>query len=96
MPADNPAHRRPKYESCRRLAALFGVDPAFVLRLAGLEDATGELELTQLQRDVIALVPQLPDAILATVYPQLRALIDPHVQRQVQKRIASTLENDRD
>jgi transcriptional regulator with XRE-family HTH domain len=96
MPAANPAHRRPKYESCCRLAALFGVDAAYVLRLAGLEDAPGELELTQLQRDLIALVPQLPDAVLATVYPQLRALIDPRVQQQIRERIASALENDPD
>jgi transcriptional regulator with XRE-family HTH domain len=93
MPADNPAHRRPKYESCRRLAALLGVDPEFVLRLAGLEGDTGEQALTALQRDVIALVPQLPDDILATIYPQLRALIDPHVQRQIRERVAAALEN---
>ena len=94
MPADHPMHRRPKYESCRRLAELFGVDAHTVLHLAGLESAAGDEELTSLQRDVVALVRQLPDDVLVVVYPQLRALIDANVPRQIRAQRAAVRDPD--
>ena len=36
MPADSEMHRRPSFESARRLADLFGVDLRFVLDLVGI------------------------------------------------------------
>ena len=73
LPVEDPKHRRPQYESCRRLARIFDVDVGTVLHLAGLEDNAGP-PLTDLQREAIALIHRLPDDALVTVLPRLRAL----------------------
>jgi transcriptional regulator with XRE-family HTH domain len=83
MPPGHPMYRRPSYESCRRLADLFGVDMRFVLELAGIDDFERERNLSQLQRDVMALVAIIPDDILATVYAELRPLIEPEVRQNI-------------
>ena len=94
MPADSEMHRRPSFESARRLADLFGVDLRFVLDLVGIQGYDREGELSQLQRDTIALVELLPDEVLVTVYPQLRALIDEGVRREVQERLRKVVKSD--
>jgi transcriptional regulator with XRE-family HTH domain len=83
MPPDHPMFRRPAFESCRRLAELFGVELRYVLDLAGIEGYDNEENLTRLQRDTIALVSHIPDDLLAGVYAQLRGLIDENVQEMI-------------
>lgn len=83
MDDDNPLQRRPSYEACRRLARLFGVDLRAVLEMAGIDDYERERHLSDLQRDIMAMVPLIDDRLLAVVQPQFRALIDETVQELV-------------
>lgn len=85
MPTDYEMHRAPSYESCRRLADLFGVDLHFLLEAAGIDSFEDERNLSELQRDTIALIQLLPNNVLAVVYPQLRALLDTDVQERVRR-----------
>lgn len=85
-PPDQPMHRRPNFESCRRLAELFGVDLVFVLELVGMEGIPAPANLSQLQRDTMSLVPLIPDDILSTVYEQLRPLIYEQIQEVIRER----------
>ncbi|WP_300268291.1 hypothetical protein [Microbacterium sp.] len=85
MPPDHPMHRQPSYESCRRLADLFGVDLHFILEAAGIDNFERDRNLTDLQRDTIALVKLLPDSALAPLYPMIRALLDERVQATIER-----------
>lgn len=85
MPVDTPMFRVPSYESCRRLADLFGVERRFILELAGIDDFSRERNLTTLQEDTIAVVSMLGDDVLKTVYPQLRALLDEKAHERIQE-----------
>lgn len=93
MPPEQPMHRRPSYDSCRRLADLFGVDLRLILELAAIDDFERERNATALQRDVIALVLMIPDDILATVYAELRPLIDPQVRQTIREYWGETEKN---
>lgn len=94
---DSPTHRTPNFESCRRLADLFGVDLKFVLDLVGIEGLDRTDELSRLQKDTIALVSLIPDELLVGVYHQLRALIDANVQQLVREQLAAAaLEEERE
>lgn len=83
MDDDNPMQRSPSYESCRRMSELFGVDLRKVLELAGIDDFEEEKNLSPIHRDAMAIIPLIPEEMMVTVYPQLRALLDRHVQQQV-------------
>lgn len=89
-------HRTPNFESCRRLADLFGVDIKFVLDLVGIEGFDRSDELSRLQKDTIALVSLIPDELLVGVYHQLRSLIDANVQALVRQQLhAAAAEEER-
>lgn len=77
---------RPNIESFRRLGELFAVDPIALMKLAGIEglDLDGG-DLSPIKRDVIAAVVSIPDDLLLTVYPQLRGLMDRHVQNAIRQ-----------
>jgi transcriptional regulator with XRE-family HTH domain len=87
MPEGSPMYRTPSFESCRRLAEMFGVDIVFVLEMVGMEGIDPPGNLTQLQRDAISLIPMIPDDILAIVYEQLRPLIYTGMQESIRKRV---------
>lgn len=84
-PEGHPQHRTPNMDSFITLGELFGVDPLRLMRMAGinLED---DGSASRIKRDVVAVVMALPDDYLITVYPQLRALLDSHVQQEIQSR----------
>jgi transcriptional regulator with XRE-family HTH domain len=89
---DDPAFRRPSLESYRRLGEVFGVDPLQVMGLAGIEGLDVTNDLSPLKRDIMSTIIAIPDDLLVTVYPQLRALMDEHVQvaiREASKRVAT-------
>jgi len=86
VPPENEMHRRPNFESCRRLAELFGVDLVFVLEMVGMQGIPASENLTQLQRDTMSLIPMIPDDILSPVYEQLRPLIYEQIQHAIRSR----------
>jgi transcriptional regulator with XRE-family HTH domain len=87
MSEDHPMYRTPSYESCRRLAEVFGVDLVFILEMVGMEGIDPPEDLTQLQRDTRSLIPMIPDDILAAVYEQLRPLVYSGIQESIRNRV---------
>ena len=80
---DDPAFRRPSIESYRRLGEVFGVDPLSVMAMAGIEGLNVTSDLSPIKRDIMSTIIAIPDDLLVTVYPQLRALMDHHVQQTI-------------
>lgn len=80
---DDPSFRRPSVESYTRLAELFGVDPLSIMALAGVEGLDVTNDLSPIKRDVMSAVISIPDDLLISVLPQLRALMDEHVQATI-------------
>lgn len=87
MDDDNPLQRRPSYESCRRLAALFGKDLRTVLEMAGIDDFADDDTTTTLQRNVMAMIPMIPDEILVVIEPMIKSLIGKRIQDLVREQM---------
>ena len=86
---DHYKFSRPSVDSYRRLGDLFGVDPLAIMRLAEVDGLDITNNLSPIKRDVMAAVIHIPDDVLVTVYPQLRALMDRHVQESIEHHVAS-------
>jgi transcriptional regulator with XRE-family HTH domain len=80
---DDPAYRKPSLESYRRLGEVFGVDPLAVMAMAGIEGLDVTKDLSPIKRDIMSTVIAIPDDLLVSVYPQLRALMDHNVQETI-------------
>jgi transcriptional regulator with XRE-family HTH domain len=87
MEDNNRMQRRPAYESCRRLANLFGKDIRQVLEMAGIDNYERDKNLSDLQREVQAIVALIPDPLLVVVQPQLQALIDEGAQARIVEKL---------
>jgi len=87
-PIDGEDFRRPSIESFRRLGEIFGVDPLSIMELAGIEGLDVTKDLSPIKRDIMSAVIAIPDDLLVSVYPQLRALMDTHVQETIRKKTA--------
>ena len=75
------AFRRPSLDSAEELARVLGYSVDRVLREIGLKLYADD-DLTDLQRETLALIRLLPSDQLRFVHQQLKALVDAEVQRQ--------------
>ena len=82
LPYSNPERFQPSAASFIAIGEVFGADPMHLMRLAGID---AQVATTQVQADIIAVINQLPDELLITLYPQVRALLDFHVNQSRSK-----------
>lgn len=71
-------YRRPSTDNFIALGEVFGVSPVTLMNMTGLEP---DENMSQIKRDTISAVQVLPDEILVTLYPQIRALVDMQAKR---------------
>lgn len=77
LPAKHPNACVPNYSHCQGVAGYFGVSAEAVYDLLGVAITPDPATLTAVQRDIIALVPGLPDVLLIPVRAMLRAWLTP-------------------
>ena len=94
-PPEDESFRRPSIESYRRLGEVLGVDPLTIMAMAGIEGLDVTHDLSPIKRDILSAVIAIPDDLLITVYPQLRALMDEHVQQSIRDQQAKRLDTRR-
>lgn len=92
QPPGHPDHRQPDYKSVQAIARALAVDTDTLLRMAGHEPVR-TTTATELQRNVMAMIPFVPDEALAVIYPQIRALTDRAIQESMRRQIDAALQS---
>lgn len=82
--------QRPRPAQCHQIAAALGIDPDLVLDAAGHRptdiDAPGIV-----RHECRVLISRIPEDVLLTAIPLLRALADPAVQEETRRRLRVAL-----